>query len=102
MLTEVQSLTATALLGREIRVTKQMVRDGYHDDCRHCPVALALLAVIPNAKVHADYESIHVNGVRFSTPDNVTDFMRRFDTRRRRWVSGIRFALTKLYGRASC
>lgn len=87
-----------ALLDRNIRVTKQMIRDGYKSDCRHCPVALAILAILPGAEVYADYSAIDVDScVRFSVPENVERFMVRFDyTSNRESMSGICFTLTEL------
>lgn len=87
-----------ALLGREVRVTKQMIRDGHKKDCKSCPVALAILTVIPGAEVKADYWMIQVDDcVRFNVPDAVERFMGRFDyTRNRESMRGIRFTLTEL------
>lgn len=90
-----------ALLCREIRVTKQMIRDGHKKECRTCPVALALKeelsqAGLPDADVRADVDFIQVDGVRFGTPDIVTRFMNRFDyTTNRESMSGFRFTLTE-------
>lgn len=89
-------LVVDTLLNRELRVTKQMIRDGNKRDCKRCPVALAILAVLPKADVYADCDFLMVDGVRFVLPDNAERFMSRFDyTSNRESMSGIRFTLTQ-------
>ena len=89
-------LVIDTLLNKELRVTKQMIRDGRKQDCGQCPVALAILAVLPNAEVHADLEFISVDGVRFEVPKIANRFMNRFDyTINRESMRGIEFVLKR-------
>jgi len=95
---EVPELLARAvLLNREIKLSRAHIRRGGKKDCQRCPVALAILDVMPGARVNADVNEITVNEVTYVTPDRVEKFMGRFDyTINRHNISGFKFTLTEL------
>jgi hypothetical protein len=85
-----------AILNRDLRITREMIEQGRAHNCRRCPVALALLAVLPNADVSADYSMITIDDcVRFEVPEEIERFMWRFDHWKRR-PGPRRFRITEL------
>lgn len=86
------------LIGRPIKVKKAHIREGRKNDCRHCPVALALLEAVPGAVVSADLDQCWVNDVPYVTPERVEQFMNRFDyTTNRESISGFTFTFEEIY-----
>jgi hypothetical protein len=67
------------LLGKEIRVTKAMIRAGRKRSCYECPVALAVRAALGGEpEVDVDLESITVDGcVSFRTPRHAAPLQAR-------------------------
>jgi hypothetical protein len=78
-----------------VHVTRAHIDAGCHEDCRLCPVALAVREALPGAEVYADYYCLRVNDLCYRVPEAVRDFMMDFDSRERsrRWLRPFAFEL---------
>lgn len=85
-----------SILGIQVHVTKKHIAAGDKQDCKRCPVALALKDSFPTEEnIDADLEKIRVGNRYFETPDKIRRFMNRFDYGSRWRLRSVKFVLQR-------
>jgi len=85
---------ATSYAGLSITVTIDHIQRGQRQSCARCPIALAILEMIPLADVDVDVGCIRIDDMCYAVPDVVNAFIYRFDrTKNREELAGFTFTL---------
>lgn len=85
---------ATSYTGISITVTVEHIQRGQRQNCARCPIALAILDVIPLADVNVDVGCIRIDDMCYEAPEVVNSFIYRFDrTKNREELAGFTFTL---------
>ena len=84
----------TSYTGLSITVTLDHIQQGQRQSCARCPIALAILELIPLADVNVDVGCIRIDDTCYEVPDAVNTFIYRFDrTKNRKELRSFSFTL---------
>lgn len=85
---------ATSYTGLSITVTLDHIQRGQRQSCARCPIALAILEILPLADVDVDVGCIRIDDMCYAVPEVVNTFIHQFDrTKNRVELNGFTFTL---------
>jgi hypothetical protein len=85
---------STSYTGLSITITADHIQHGQRQSCARCPIALAILELIPLADVNVDVGVIRIDDLCYAVPEVVNTFIYWFDrTKNREELSGFTFTL---------
>lgn len=84
----------TSYTGLSITVTTDHILRGERKNCARCPIALAILELIPLADVEVDVGCIRIDDMCYAVPEAVNSFICPFDrTKNRKELGSFTFTL---------
>jgi hypothetical protein len=84
----------TSYTGLSITITTEHIQRGQRQNCGLCPIALAILEILPLADVDVDVGVIRIDDLCYAVPESVNSFIYRFDrSKNLQELSGFTFTL---------